>query len=121
MRKMVNTSLALLFAASISAFAQRPATACNDSACGGNFDDTFTITNNTYQTLDIAMFVEKRSGEWKDLGLVTNVSSRDVLEDAFWSCDVSGKFMIYYRLSGSNDKFPTQSEVTKRMNYGYGN
>jgi hypothetical protein len=79
MKKIVITSVVFVFSASIYSFAQRLAAACgagcstvtvsarSDSACGGNFDNTFTISNNTRQTLDITMFVEKRSGEWKDL------------------------------------------------------
>src|SRR4051794_29602213 len=64
------------------------AQARNDRGCGGNYDYTYTVTNRTGQTLDIEMYVEKRNGEWKDLGLADNVESGKVLKDGFWSCDL---------------------------------
>lgn len=90
------------------------AKARNDQACGGSYDYTYSVTNNSRQTLDIVMFVEKRNGEWKNLGMLDDMPSGKVSKDSFWSCDLSGRYILYYRISGSNDKFPTQSEINNK-------
>ena len=131
MKKMIFliVSTTLIY---FSSFAQRrPAVSCgggcytvtakvrNDQGCGGNFDYTYTITNNSNQELDIEMYVEKRNGEWKDLGLIENVSSGRIIKDAFWSCDLSGRYFLYYRISGTDDKFPTSFEINNKARTGY--
>jgi hypothetical protein len=124
MKKVTIMLLASIIAC--SAFCQRTAAFCgngcyvitatvkNDHACGGDYDYTYTIKNNSYNTVDIKMFVEKRNGEWVDLGIVENVESGRELKDAFWSCDLSGRYILYYRTSGSGDRFPTSNEINNR-------
>jgi hypothetical protein len=132
MKKSIFFTLNLITVFSIYSFAQgRSATSCgsgcytvvakarNDQACGGNMDLTYTITNNSNQTLDIKMYVEKRTGEWKDLGLIEGVNSGQVLKDAFWSCDLSGRNILFYRITDSGDRFPTQTEINNDMRSGY--
>lgn len=96
------------------------AKARNDKGCGGNYDYTYTIRNQSTESLDIEMYVEKRTGDWKDLGLVEDVESGKELKDAFWLCDLTGRYIIYYRRAGSDDKFPYASELKNKVSNSYG-
>ncbi len=125
--KKLTFSLLLVFSSLITMAQIRKATGCgngcyavtaqirNDRACGGNFDYTYTVTNHSSESLDIALYVQKRNGEWKSLGLINDVSAGKVLKDAFWSCDLSGRYVFYYRSSGSGDRFPTQYEINSQV------
>ena len=100
---------------------RKPARACNscldvsvsvtNKGCGGSNDYTYTVTNKNSSTLDIVLFVEKLDGEWRDLGLLYDARSGVVKKDAFWACNITGRYLLYYRFSGSNDKFPTAKEI----------
>ena len=84
----------------------------NDRACNGDHDLSYTVRNNTGEALDIATFVQKRSGGWKSLGLATNVGPGDERDD-IWGCDLSGYYILYYRSAGSNDHIPWESELNR--------
>lgn len=127
---MKKTSLSVLFVLAVMlSFAQSrtPASSCsncyqvsvtarNNRGCGGSSDYTYTVTNNTNQPLDIVLFVEKLDGTWRDLGLLTSASSGAVKKDAFWACNITGRYLLYYRVAGSNDKFPTAREINANAN-----
>ena len=91
-----------------------------DRACGNDNDYTFTITNNTNETLDIKLFTETNAGEWSDQGLLTDVTAGKMKKDCFWGCKLTGRTIIYYRTSGSRDRFPTQSELRGKAASGDG-
>jgi hypothetical protein len=118
------SALILFVLGTMSSFAQNrtPASACNNcyqvsvtarnnNGCGGSSDYTYTVTNNTNQPLDIVLFVEKLDGTWRDLGLLSSASSGAVKKDAFWACNITGRYLLYYRVAGSNDKFPNAREI----------
>ena len=119
--------LALMSASSFKIFAQTNyAKSCGagcdivtaksrmDKGCGGNNDYTYTIRNNSSSSLDISMYVEKLGGEWKDLGLRTNVEPGDDQKDAFWSCGLTGRYIFYYRIAGSKERFPYAKDLNNR-------
>lgn len=91
-----------------------------DRACGNDNDYTFTISNNTNETLDIKLFTETNAGEWSDQGLLTDVPGGKMKKDCFWGCKLTGRTIIYYRKSSSNDVFPTQSELRGKAASGKG-
>jgi hypothetical protein len=88
----------------------------NNKACGSSSDHAFNLSNNSNQSLDVVMFVEKQDGGWRDLGLLDNFKAGDSKKEAFWACGITGRYLLYYRVAGSNDKFPNVREINAKRN-----
>ena len=90
------------------------AEAKNDHACGGNHDLQYQVRNNTGETLDVAMFVEKEGGGWKTLGLSTGLGGGRSTGN-FWGCGLTGRYLFFYRPAGSSAYIPSESEMNQKM------
>ena len=117
--------IASIFACSMNVFGQnKSAQSCGSGCyfvtastksseqCTDKSGRSYTISNKTIESLDIQLYVEKKQGGWESLGLFNDVAAGKVLTDATWSCGATGRYILYYRKSGSTDKFPSNSDVT---------
>lgn len=81
----------------------------------------FDISNNLPGQVKVKLFVKRRDGEWKDIG-VSDAIDQGKSTDFHYNIDnLSGEYCVYYINFPGDEKFPSVSEVKKRMNYGYGN
>lgn len=80
-------------------------------SCGAENDLSFYVTNNFGRQANIELFVEKIGGVWRSLGYKNNLLPGQTAE--FWSCANTGRYIVYYKESGSNAQFPSEAEVQR--------
>jgi len=77
---------------------------------GGNESEIMTAMNSCKETLDIQIYKQNKNGHW--------FSSRyDAIEPGDYirtGISLTGKYVVYKRISDSKETFPTLEEVRKK-------
>ena len=71
---------------------------------------SYKVRNNTGEALDVKLYTERADGRWSGDEMESGVRAGGYAN--FWTSDRTGRYILFYRRSDSNDRFPSDSELT---------
>ena len=78
----------------------------------------FQITNNLSGAVKVALYIKRTSGKVQSEGYSESID-RGQSTTFHYNIDDVSEYCVYYINSPSDEKFPSSTEVQKRMNNGY--